>query len=284
MIYISTSAFNFKFISESIIVLAENGYINIELSGGTKYYENMLNDLIFLREKYNLNYLIHNYFPPPKKPFVINLASLNDEVYKKSLEQLINSINMSKKLSLNRFSFHAGFLVDIATTEIGKVINPKLLFDKEESLARFCNGYYLLEKEANGEIELYIENNVCSQFNFNKFNKYNPFLLTDYNSYIELKSYIDFKLLLDIAHLKVSCNTLNLDLKNELTNLICESDYLHFSDNNSITDSNKPIERNSELFDLLLVFNLKNKTISLEINQNIDELKNTYDLISNIIQ
>ncbi len=71
-------------IRDSVQELAENGFQNIELSGGTEYYENFERDLIELKGEYNLNYRCHNYFPPPKKPFVLNLASLNDETFQMS--------------------------------------------------------------------------------------------------------------------------------------------------------------------------------------------------------
>jgi len=49
-----------------------------------------------------LNYLIHNYFPPPSKPFVLNLASLDDKLYKQSIDLCINAIKLSKNLGGNR--------------------------------------------------------------------------------------------------------------------------------------------------------------------------------------
>ena len=51
-----------------------------------------------LKDKYNLNYRCHNYFPPPKKPFVINLASLNDEVFQMSFKHLKKTISFVKHL------------------------------------------------------------------------------------------------------------------------------------------------------------------------------------------
>ena len=82
MIFISTSCIKNNKIRDSVQELAENGFQNIELSGGTKFYENFENDLLELKDRYKLNYRCHNYFPPPKKPFVLNLASLNNETFK----------------------------------------------------------------------------------------------------------------------------------------------------------------------------------------------------------
>ena len=86
MIYISSACIKSDKISESISILAESGFRKIELSGGTKYYKDYEKDLVFLQQKYNLNYLVHNYFPPPEEPFVLNLASTNDHIYHSSIE------------------------------------------------------------------------------------------------------------------------------------------------------------------------------------------------------
>ena len=77
MIYISTACVRHKKISDSVKELAENGFLNIELSGGTDYYEGYIDDLLELQKKYKLNYICHNYFPPPKEHFVLakNIAS-----------------------------------------------------------------------------------------------------------------------------------------------------------------------------------------------------------------
>ena len=49
-----------------------------------KKYANFEIDLLELKDKYNLNYQCHNYFPPPQQDFVLNLASLNDDTFNKN--------------------------------------------------------------------------------------------------------------------------------------------------------------------------------------------------------
>ena len=63
MIYISSSCVKNAKIKDSVEQLATNGFQNIELSGGTEFYENFENDLIELKDRYKLNYRCHNYFP-----------------------------------------------------------------------------------------------------------------------------------------------------------------------------------------------------------------------------
>ena len=71
MIFVSSACLRNKKIKDSVKELADNGFTNIELSGGTEYYDNFEVDLLNLKKDYNLNYQCHNYFPPPKNHFVL---------------------------------------------------------------------------------------------------------------------------------------------------------------------------------------------------------------------
>ena len=53
MIYISTSCIKADTIKESVISIAKEGFKNIELSGGTKYYPSYETDLMELKNKSN---------------------------------------------------------------------------------------------------------------------------------------------------------------------------------------------------------------------------------------
>ena len=65
MIYISSSCVKNTKIKDSVEELATNGFKNIELSGGTEYYDNFENDLLKLKDKH------------PTKPIVPVCLSLN---------------------------------------------------------------------------------------------------------------------------------------------------------------------------------------------------------------
>ena len=109
MIFVSSSCVKNKKIKDSVEELAKAGFKNIELSGGTVFYENFENDLLELKEKYSLNYRCHNYFPPPKKSFVLNLASLSDDTFQMSFDHLEKVVALSNRLKADKFAFHAGF-------------------------------------------------------------------------------------------------------------------------------------------------------------------------------
>lgn len=278
MIYVSSSCIRHKKIKDSVQELAENGFKNIELSGGTQYYMDIESDLLKLKDKYNLNYRCHNYFPPPKDAFVLNLASLNNEIFEKTFNHLLRSLELSKKLDAKKFGFHAGFFIDVSLNEIGKKIAKKTIFDNQKATDRFCSGYNELKKSA-GPVNLYIENNVFSSSNFKTYEGDNLFMMTTYNEYLELKKKIDFNLLLDVAHLKVSANSLRLNFEDEFVAMINQSDYIHVSDNDGLHDLNNTLEKNSCLANSLKKQNLISKDLTLEIYGNISESQKTYRML-----
>ena len=282
MIYISSSCIPSVKIKDSVQELALNGFKNVELSGGTDYYEGFEDDLLELKDKYNLSYLCHNYFPPPNEHFVLNLASLNDSIFKNSLDHIKKAISLSKLLGARKYGFHAGFLIDIDVSEIGKKISKTNLFSRQESVSRFCLAYENIKNNTDG-VDLYIENNVISKTNFETYKGVNALMMTNFSEYESLKEKIDFNLLLDLAHLKVSARTLGLNWKDEFENMMGVSSYIHISDNDGFHDLNNQLTRSSSLLSMLKQSNTSKKDFTLEIYDGMDAIKNSYDILSEVV-
>lgn len=276
MIYISSSCVQSRSIKDAVNRIALNGFKNIELSGGTEYYDGLESDLLELKAKYNLRYICHNYFPPPKEHFVLNIASLDNEVYEKSVQHLLNSLELAQRLGAEKFGLHAGFLIDMHLEEIGNKVSLKETFNKSKAIERCCDVINLLQKKAEN-LKLYIENNAFSLDNKITFRETVPFLLVNYNDYLDFKSMMDFNLLLDVAHLKVSCGSLKIRFQDELDRLFNETDYIHLSDNNGLSDQNKGIDENSELLQMLSKYNLNHKTVTLEIYDTLQKVEESYN-------
>lgn len=277
MIYVSSSCVKAKTIKDAVLKLRACGFFNIELSSGTQYYTGLKNDLLELADKYDLNFLLHNYFPPPKKHFVINLASLDDSISKRSLASLKSSLDLCSSLRVKKFSFHAGFFMDIRVSELGKQIPWRRLYDKDRALEDFCGKFMLLKKYA-PDIKLYLENNVFSPVVRKNYPGINPLMLTNYSDYLELRKMIDFNLLIDVAHLKVSCGSLGLDFSEQLNAFMPHTDYLHISDVGKADKEHCPFTAGSRLLKSLRKFNLTKKTITLEMQGSMDDLKHSYQI------
>jgi sugar phosphate isomerase/epimerase len=283
MIYVSSSCVKTSSIKESVTTLVEAGFRNIELSGGTQYYPEFIQDLLELKAKHGLNYLLHNYFPPPSTHFVVNLASLNDDLYERSLTHCLKAIEISKEFGASKYAVHAGFMIDIGINEIGKDLDKKELNDRALSLARLQLGHEKLRLSAGDEVSIYFENNVLSQANFNKYSGVNPLFLTDSFDYKGIKDQFDFKLLLDVAHLFVSCNSLNLNFPEHINTLIGLTDYLHVSDNDGTADTNDYLDRNSPILRTIAKHDLRGKTITLETYCSMDKIQESYETLKSIL-
>ena len=145
MIFVSSACSKKRKISQSVKELADNGFTNIELTGGTEYYDLFENDLIQLKKEYKLNYQLHNYFPPPQQKFVINLASLDNNLYTQTLQHLRNALDLTSKFGANKFGFHAGFYIDFNVDSIGKKISSYKSLDREQAFRKFCAGFNILK-------------------------------------------------------------------------------------------------------------------------------------------
>lgn len=242
-IYISTGLNKTNLTSKFLNKLRQNKIKNIELSSGP--YEN--NIFKKLKKVRNTNLLLHNYFPVPKKPFIINLASTNQKIFNKSLKHLKKAILYSSKLKLKYFSFHAGFLVDPKVEDFGKTLPKQIINERNKVLKLFIKRLNTLSKFAKKkDVMILVENNVLTKKNLIRFDK-NPFLMTKLEECKKIMINTDenVRLLVDVAHLKVTSKTLNFDPKKYLKKLDKWIEAYHLSDNNGIADENKNLTSKS---------------------------------------
>ncbi|MGD1842031.1 MAG: sugar phosphate isomerase/epimerase family protein [Thermonemataceae bacterium] len=279
MIFVSSSCVKANTIKEAIERLYQAGFKNIELSGGTTPYPHLVQDLIGLRSKHGINFLLHNYFPPPPIPFVLNIASLNDKIHQMSVAHIKEAIDLSKQLGIDRYGFHAGFRLDIPLDQVGKKLDKLPLFDEKTAYRTFLETLKHLQAYAGEAFNLYVENNVLSKANAHTYQPANPLFLTCQEDYELLYQQTAVKLLLDVAHLKVSTNVLGLDFEKELLHLHHLSDYIHVSDNDGWFDTNQALRKGSKLYEQLQQLSWENKIITLEVYEEINALISSYENI-----
>jgi sugar phosphate isomerase/epimerase len=240
MVFVSTGGMSCESVLEAVETLIGHGIGRIELSGG-RHSENLLADLQRLRDA--AVFQVHNYFPPPPAPLVLNLGSLDAAVAEATLEHMGEAMRWAVALGRPVYSFHAGFLLDPAVSELGRRIAARPLYDRAESMARFIERVGLLAREAAQlGVTLLIENNVVSAANFAEFGC-DPLLMTgpDEAVHVMRNTPEEVGLLVDVAHLKVSARTLGYDPVVMLDR--CENwiRAYHLSDNDGTQDSNDPV-------------------------------------------
>jgi sugar phosphate isomerase/epimerase len=236
-VLVSTGGFANLSAVESASLLISAEIQAIELSGG-QWSQTALQDLLRLCDSANL--VPHNYFPPPKIPFVFNLASPNIEIQKASMEHVRKAMSWCQQLGASVYSFHAGFLIDPVPSELGKRIKSRQIFDREKSRETFLKAVTLLSSEADDlGIRLMVENNVLSQTNFETFGE-NPLLMVDPEECQSILNQLppSVGLLLDVAHLKVSATTLDFPLDAVFESCGNRISGYHLSENYGLEDTN----------------------------------------------
>ena len=102
---IGLDAVKFQTFSADALVSKDSPKVEYQQSttspGGTQYYSSFETDLIKLQDKYGLNYQLHNYFPPPPNHFVLNLASINKDIYNNSIKFAKKAISLSKRFIIS---------------------------------------------------------------------------------------------------------------------------------------------------------------------------------------
>jgi len=277
MIFISSCYIKKNKISDILKNSFINNIENLEITAGTNFYQNINDDLTKYLKKKKINFRFHNYFPPPKKHFFINLASNNDKIRSASIEITKKIIDTSCRFNSKIVGIHAGFLYDINPTN-KKPVSRNIL-DLNEGIKLFTKSYLKIKKYADKKkIKLYLENNVLDKYNFKFFNNKIPLLLLTYNDYLFFKKKLNINILLDVGHLKVTCKTLKLDFEKQLLDLSNNTDYLHLSDNDGIKDSNSEIKTNSKMYKYMKkIKNFKKKNLTVEViglNQSLKTLNN----------
>lgn len=283
MLFVSTACLKRRTIIEVLEEYVKVGIKHIELSGGTVYYPELMDDLIKIKREYGVEYACHAYFPPPLKDFVINLASCNDEIYYNSIQHYEKCIKKLTMIGCNYLSVHAGFLVEISINEIGGTIAHTQIYDRDEAIKRFCKAIFYLRKlcEENNLL-FFVENNVISMENYINAGRQNYLLMTDYKTICEMRRNVEFDLLLDLGHLNVSSHALGLEFEDQVGRLIPEAKWIHISENNGIEDEHSPLRSEGKIYNTLKNSLRKNVNITLETNGSINEICESMNLLEKL--
>ena len=239
----------------------------IEFSSGLPFSTNNINCFI----TYSGNKIIHNYFPAPEVPFVLNLASNNSETRKKSINHCLQGIKLSSIIGAPFYCVHAGFTHDPTIEELGQKIFNLDISDHDQKFQLFIDALKkILDYASQYEVDFYIENNVLAPFNYDQTTI--PFFCCESQNILSVFDKIEhprFGLLLDTAHLKVSCKTLGLSLEEEFLKIKGKVKAIHHSDNNGLKDTNEKITTDYWFLKYLKEF--KNTPHVLEVRNLTDE-------------
>lgn len=274
---ISTLAFHKKRREEIVDMAKENDW-TIEFSSSFPYQEDMSDFFTAI----NIKRLAHNYFPAPKEPFVINLASTDKEIRQRSIAHCIQGLRLSKKCGAPCFSAHAGFCIDPDPYQLGKQLEVNVAINRDLNWKLFLDSVkvILLEAELLG-LSFLIENNVTAKFNLREDGQEVLFCSRP-DEMIKLVKEIDsdkFGLLLDTAHLKVSSKVLDFGLNEAVEKVKTFVKYVHHSDNDGDSDTNESIATNYWFLPWMKEFGQCIHVLEVK-NIDTDEIKNQLNLLN----
>jgi sugar phosphate isomerase/epimerase len=259
-IFVSSACFGKNTsVKEIVKILINNGIFNIEL-GSVHKYETKIRD--FLR-KVDAEFIIHNYFPPSKKPFIINLASNNKKIRERSIAQVKRAISLARILGSKLYSVHAGFVVDPDIRLNFPSIKKTEAY--EQAFKNFVNSLRnIVDFARDRGVKVAVENNVCIK----KFK--GKLLLCKACEFERLFKEIPSKNLgiaLDLGHLNVSARTFKFDRYDFIQKLRRKIFAFHIHDNNGLVDLHKPVAKDSWTLSAISLLDNNNRIpIVLEIN------------------
>ena len=283
-LYISTGAFKENNLSNILKECETTDFHCLELSSGIQFSNLLRNKCKQLSGE--MSFLIHNYFPGPVKPFVLNLASTDPLTLKLSRDHCQNAIDLCVDLGAPFYSVHSGFAMNLKPEQLGQpdeqsrisaknVINPKLAYNI------FLESIYQINCYAEEKsIGILIENNVVTSKHVERGKK-DTFLMVKSDEIICLMKDVaspNLGLLVDVGHLNVLANALGYDRGNFLEDVKSHIRAFHLSENDGITDQNMSVRKDSWFLPHLKEF--PNAVVVLEVyNLSPEEIKDQLKLL-----
>ena len=228
----------------------------VEFSGGFAYRPIREFRKLLSKVKYSgKNILIHGYFPPQEKSFILNFASIDQELVNRSLSLAENALGLCSEFGLPYYSFHPGYLSTGYENSMGNFIFNNTSFIKyETALSNFKRNFERLYSLSQRYcVKLAVENLFINRGNIKDSLN---------NSFDEIEELMlllpkDTGLLLDLGHMNVSANYMNFSRESFLSKYIKTFGdrlyELHLSENDGDFDTHNKLSSNSwQLFSLSL--------------------------------
>jgi len=284
-VYISTSAFKNRSLKKIFYTCLELGFTNVELSANVDYADDNVAVVRKLYKSGQMRFLVHNYFPRPKEDFVLNLASDDKEVVRRSVQHCQIALDLSADLGAPFFSVHAGFAFHAQPQDLGRpqIDLPRISYPT--AYKNFVkNVRVLLDYAAKRNIQLAVENNVVAKFNLIK-GKNEIALLADADEAVRFYKEVgraNLFFLIDLGHLKVSSAAMGFGREDYLQKVLPWAAAFHLSDNDGLEDTTRPFGEDVWFKDVIK--RNKNKTWILEIS-NVDarEIKDCCKVLENFL-
>ena len=267
-------------ISDVLARCKKENISNIEL-GSNHIYEKNFKKII---QQYNFRFLVHNYFPIPRKSFVVNIASLNKQIRTISIQHVKKAINFCKVTNSKLYTVHPGFLTDPITASRTKnnydfIWNNNNL-NQNYDLA-FNNMLSSLKKIVHFAKDKKVRVAIETE---GSFKKKNLLLMQKPNEYNELFKYFkpnDLGVNLNIGHLNLASRAFKFSKFEFVKKLKQYILAIELSHNNGIEDQHLPLKRNEWYWKIINDPDFSKVYKILEFrNTSIKNIKNVLKLLN----
>jgi sugar phosphate isomerase/epimerase len=257
-------------LEERLRLLVDHGLQAIELGQAVTLNGRGLSCL----QDIHAEFLVHNYFPPPAASFVLNLASRDAEVRKRSLELTARAVDLCALLGAPFYSIHAGFITDPTGHGTTSFIfpPPESPAQREAALERFVQSTQsAMEGARRAGVDILVENNGCSDELKGKL------LLQSADEFLEFFSRHGAGhpgILLDTGHLNVSAHTLNFDPMDFVEQTASHIRAFHVSANDGTADTGDPVTEGSWALEVLSMPRFSGVPVVVESNfERVEDLR-----------
>lgn len=241
-VYICTGAFQSNVLSEILSIATKEDIRYIELSSGIQDESDVVEAI---QKAQNLNYLVHNYFPPERTGLVINLASADKIIRTRSVNFAKHAINLCSQIGSRYYSIHSGFCVDPSAKDLGSAQKHLRRTPLSEAKDNFRRSLIELSAYAKPrDIKICIENNNLEKQNLIDGRNLIDLMVSpaDYREFVSIDALQDIEFLIDLGHLKVSSHSLQFDPYDLIEAASDRISMFHISDNNGEKDTNGAID------------------------------------------
>jgi sugar phosphate isomerase/epimerase len=225
------------------------GLRSVELGSST--VEDADGDLAERLTGERLDFVIHNYFPPPRDSFVLNLASPDREIVERSLAFVLNTLELAARVGAPLYSVHGGFVTDPVGFDgtSFEFPEPESPHAAQQAQERFVEALSrpLARAEELGVL-LLVENNVCTERHVGKL------LLSEPREFISLFESVPspaLGALIDFGHLNVSARVLGFERLEMISAMGTRIGAFHVHDNSGLADEHRPVAPESWVLEVL---------------------------------
>ena len=232
---------------------------------------------------YPFQYLIHNYFPIPKDTFVLNIASLDENIRNRSILHINRAIDFCSKIGSSLYTFHPGFITDPKGSNISYQ-NYDFQWDENQiQNSNYDKAIYFMYNSLD-EVVTYAKSQTIQVAieTEGSLKKKNHLLMQrpdEYEEFMAKYSSADIGINLNIGHLNLAANAFDF-VRSEFVDLV--QDYIvamELSHNDGLEDQHYPLDEKGWYWPLILDSRLENAFKILEFrNTKIERIREVMEL------